>query len=225
VPPTIAFRLVQQTSFDSGVPSGTAVIAHPVATTGSFTISIIKGAEEVVRRRSLIVGPAPGARAASGAVSVDLVVPAVATADLEAPLEVAAGGWATFSASSGDGAAVRITDAQGGTEFDSRRLGAGDLFAVTLVRPGRYRVTETGSGITLDARVTYPRPGPTPYRPADPQRVHFAAGFDPATVELGPGQGLVVEVGEVAHMVVELIEPDDGPAPDDRARRPRWSRR
>lgn len=136
------------------------------------------------------------------------------------------------------------------TVFDSRRLAEGDLFALTLLRPGRYEVRTRkgrgsekggeGSGAAAgepsgQIRVAYPTPGRTSRRPEGPARISVEDGaLEPAKVEVDPAQGLVFECRQKeCAIAVELVEPDDGPdgtsdpkRPDARSRRnPRHAKR
>lgn len=104
-----------------------------------------------------------------------------------------------------------------GASFDSRRLQDGDLFCVTLIRPGLYRAS--GNGNAAEVRVAYPEPGgePRPRSMMEPARVACDEGtFEPTDIEVDAGQGLVFEAdGATQRIVLELEEPDDGPEERD----------
>jgi hypothetical protein len=94
---------------------------------------------------------------------------------------------------------------------------------VTLVRPGLYAVRNTLAKAKAEGRivVTYPVVGERPYRPADPVDVVCTKkGFDPERLEIGPAQGIIFRFQTAAHLLVELLEPDDGPKAGPRGR---WS--
>lgn len=111
-------------------------------------------------------------------------------------------------------------EAKGKTVFDSRRLRDGDLYAVTLLRPGRYEVRAKKGKARGEVRVAYPdrRGRKTERKP--PARITLVdGGLEPSEVELDPAQGLVFEVkDDRAAIDVELIEPDDGPQKTDEPR-------
>jgi hypothetical protein len=152
-------------------------------------------------------------------------------------LELRPGGHLILHASSGPADAyvlLRQQAAEGqepreGAEFDSRRLRANDLFAVTLLRPGMYSVTdEIGHG-RGSVRVTYPTVGDAPAS-IEPVLVTVNNGsIDPADLTIRPAHPLVfgIEQGESA-IAVRLETPDDGPKSKEderRARRlARWKR-
>jgi hypothetical protein len=170
--------------------------------------------------------PLPGVPVASAgptAIHVDLgsltgrlgqMAPSEPTSDLE----VGSNGYAVFHAPPGTtGLAVQL-HRPGATDdspaFDSRTLSTGDVFATPLLRPGHYTVTNAATGAKADIHVSYPVIGDTPYRPPDPFDVHVTAGgFEPATVQLMPAQGVIFRIDGVdARIQIDLAEPDDGPA-------------
>jgi len=237
--PLINRALLEQRTFDSATPAGTAVIVHRIERLGEYDLNIARE-DDVVERMRLNVGEAPGperdqarpAETASAAlrpgsaVSLDLAS-VVLNPPEERVLAVPAGGYVAFTAPAG---AVRqrvtVTPAggEGGEEFDSRRLGPGDIFAVTLIRPGRYTVANAASDARAEVQVTYPQVGSSPYRPPDPATVECGAdGFSETSITLAPAQGLVFRIDTEARIQIELVEPDDGPAPQPRPRA-RWVR-
>jgi len=100
------------------------------------------------------------------------------------------------------------------TVFDSARLGSGDLFALTLLRPGRYAVRVGKGEGRGEIRVAYPAPGRKARKAEAPARVALEDGeLRPAEVEVDPAQGVVFEIrDQKTAIAVELTDPDDGPA-------------
>jgi len=234
-------RLLEQTSFDSATPTGAAVVVHRFDREGPYELAIMRD-DEVVDRRELRVraeqpretsergaaATAPRGEPPTLALAVDLAAlrpgpPGTAL------LQVRAGGYAAFTSSSGEGQQVLITEVRDGDrrqEFDSRRLEAGDLFAVTLMRPGTYVATNTTSGAQVQLRVAYPQVGSTPYRPPAPITLETEADrFATDSLDLAPAQGVIFQIRGQAHIQIQLREPDDGPAAAEaRQPRARWSR-
>jgi hypothetical protein len=222
--------LIEQTTFDSATPTGTAVVVHRFEQSGEYDINVMRD-DEVIDRLRLNVPEQPtserGEAQAAGATTGQALPGAVAVVDLASAivkpatdrrLAIAAGGYVTFTAPAGAvrlGATVARAGAEeGDVEFDSRRLRPGDLFAVTLIRPGRYVATNTAIGASLDIQVTYPVIGSTPYRPPDPANVECNAdGFSVDALTLGPAQGVVFHISTETRIQIELAEPDDGPSP------------
>jgi hypothetical protein len=243
---TINRALIEQTSFDSATPTGTAIVVHQFEQVGEYNISVTRDDQVIDRLRLNVPGPRgpaeseaqtvqpPAEQAQPGsAVSVDLASIA-ATAEADRRLAVAPGGYVAFSAPPGApplSATVARADAESGdVEFDSRRLGPGDLFAVTLIRPGRYTASNTATGNSLEIQVMYPQVGTTPYRPPDPVNIECRAdGFSAEQVSLGPAQGIIFHISTETRIQIELTEPDDGPSQEARPqaiwRRPQRSER
>jgi hypothetical protein len=216
---------MEQTTFDSATPTGTAVLIHHFDQAGDYDISIRRG-DEVIDRLRLNVpeqrapeGEAQGAEPAHpGAISIDLRS-IVFNPAADRRLAVPAGGYVTFTGPAGAaslGVTVARAGAEGGDlEFDSQRLRPGDLFAVTLIRPGRYTASNTISGASMEIRVTYPQVGPTPFRPPGPASVECQAdGFNTETVTITPLQSVIFGISSETRIQIELAEPDDGPSPE-----------
>jgi hypothetical protein len=136
-------------------------------------------------------------------------------------------GYVVFHVSKGSGGFsvhVRRAEEDPKTQvFNSQILGEGDLFSASIIRPGTYTVVNqlAKEKVRAEVVVSYPEIGKTAYRPPAPVRVQVTPrGFDPARIELKPGQGIVFEVKTPARIVSELAKPDDGP----RTRPPRPSR-
>lgn len=108
--------------------------------------------------------------------------------------------------------------------FNSQELDDGDIFSATIIRPGTYSVVNRRA--KAEVVVSYPESGKTAYRPPAPVRVQVSpGGFEPARIELKPGQGLVFEVKGSARIVIKLVKADDGPG-NDRKTLPRgWSKK
>jgi hypothetical protein len=219
--------MFEVTSFDSAAPAGAAAVVHRFAEQGQFVVSM-HGPDRVLDTRVLNVA----AEHTAGGVTVDVGDSRPRPGRPAPPcqpsrLTLAEGGYACFTAAPGRGNRAMVRRAGGGPDgevmFDTQRLGADDVFAVTLVRPGTYAIRDTVQGTEGRVVVTYPVIGDKPYRPADPVEVHArGGGLDPASVTIGPGQGLLVRVADASRITVDLLEPDDGPHGDP-GPRPRGS--
>ena len=86
-------------------------------------------------------------------------------------MRVAPEGYAVFKVPAGaaGGYAVELyksaESGRGKKVFDSRALGAGDMLAVVLLRPGTYSVTNASNGTKADLKVAYPEKAPDSSRP------------------------------------------------------------
>jgi hypothetical protein len=137
-------------------------------------------------------------------------------------------GYAVFHVSGGAGGyAVRVVGAgKSQEEFDSTALAKGDLFAATILRPGRYSVTNLhhAQATTATIDVAYPKVGRVPYQPAPPVHVSCAAsGFSTAAIAMTAAQACVFSCKASSRLKIELVTPFD-PPPADRPTRGRASR-
>ena len=213
---------LNQTTFDSASPLGSAVVVHRFDDEGEYDVEL--GREgEVPDRVALSVAP-QAKKVQASSVTIDVAGAAPGTIAGLRHSKLDAGGYTAFtSAHARSSGAVIVAHKRGAkdAEFDSRRLGEPDIFAVTLVRPGLYGVRNTLAKAEGRIVVTYPVVGERPYRPADPVDVVCAKkGFDPERLEIGPAQGIIFRFETAAHLVIELLEPDDGPKAGPRGR---WS--
>jgi hypothetical protein len=248
-----------QTSFDSGALSGLGAVVHRLTQAGEHRVTVLQGEKPIqtfpLRVLATPAQPpalAPHALPAAGPVEVHvdlgraLAAPGRVAALLPEDLAVVEQGYAVFHAPPGSsGLAVQLNAPQAGAgapSFDSRKLQNGDIFAVTLLRPGRYSLTNAlhsggtgpasgGTGVQGTIQVAYPVVGDKPYRPPDPLQVQVGeGGFQPNSIQLQPVQGLIFHIGNVAARIqIELVEPDDGPSaggtpPKGRGPLFRWER-
>lgn len=231
----IRFNLqaLTQTSFDSGSLGGLGTVVHRIDQPGDHQVKVLQ-ADRQIRIFSLRVVGAPGKPADSRAapVATPAATPGQVHIDLsralgsfgqlspEEPgdLAVASAGYAVFHAPPGvSGFAAQLHAPGAGDKppvFDSRKLQNGDLYAVSLFRPGRYSLSNTLGEAKGEVRVSYPVISDVPYTPPDPMQVQVTPkGFQPGSIQLQPAQGLVFNIGNTtARIQIELVEPDDGPS-------------
>jgi hypothetical protein len=216
--------LFMQTDVDSAALTMHIAVVHQFRAPGRYAGSVLRG-DRVVASFSLdVVAESPDRQAsvdlAEGARPAAGYAPRLLPASEREPrYQVSPEGYVVFHVGSGPGGlAVRVGPAQEKLDaptFDSRELTAGDLAAVTLLRPGTYRAT-FGHG-EAKIRVAYPdrkqRLGQMP-------PVEFEAspeGLRPEGAELQPTQGQTYRLSGPGRLQITLVEPDDGP----RTREPR----
>ncbi|HUK71647.1 MAG TPA: hypothetical protein VLW50_23250 [Streptosporangiaceae bacterium] len=98
--------------------------------------------------------------------------------------------------------------------FDTRRLDGGDLFAATVLRPGRYTVLNTlaKSRKRSSLDVAIPQAGRSARRPDAPVQVVCARrGFEPPEIRLTAMQGCLFTCETPARIKIELDRPYDPP--------------
>jgi hypothetical protein len=95
--------------------------------------------------------------------------------------------------------------------FDSRELTEGDIFAVTMIRPGTYSVTNVHADTRGEIVVTYPKLGKVPYRPSNPITIDCTKkAFNRKEIKIAPAQGQVYHIKTRSRIKIELLRPDDG---------------
>jgi hypothetical protein len=220
----IDLSLFNQRRFDSGAIGPLVAILHNFADPGEYRGVATRGGE-----RSIFYLTVESNHAASQ-VNIDLASlgPARATGaqpccdcaktDGARHFSIGPKGYVLFYVSTGaPGFAVQIGKSDQGPgpkSFDSRALQAGDLFAVTLVRPGTYSVKNTlsqGGRERGELELAYPpRVGKVAYQPPGPFRVQSGKTLEPLKIKLQAAQGLVFEVTATSRLVLDLQKANDG---------------
>jgi hypothetical protein len=223
-------RFLNQTEFDSASPAGSAVVAHEFERDGAYELALARK-NQVVSRVPLKVARRPVRDATAGdaaadveprpAISVDiakLARPGVPVPDLPT---VPPEGWVSFTSSQPvPGHHIRLrrvgdAEAKPQDVFDSRKLGRRSVFALTLLRPGRYSLENSIGGARAEIVVAYPKVGSGPYRPPEPLQITVTdKGFGEASFPLSPAQGIVFRFKTDSRLQIVLVEPDDGPGVD-----------
>jgi hypothetical protein len=134
-------------------------------------------------------------------------------------------GYVLFHVSRGSGGYyvhARRTDAEEKDKgYDSRTLAPGDVFTAIVLRPGTYAIYNSLTRAKGELVVTYPVRGEKRYRPPAPVRVVCGErNFEPAQIQVGPGQGVIFESRSESRIQIKLEKPDDGPEAKEPSRRP-----
>ena len=233
-------QILEQTSWDSGSVSGLAVVVHKFEEPGEYDVAILEGDTAVERSQLRVTEEVSAGGAPPPPIEVDLKElrvrgaarsrgPERSAGEPGARMVTGAGGYASFRDSSGKGSAV-VAEMKGrGRErrrFDSRRLGAEDHFAVAMIRPGRYSVTNVHNQTRGEITVAYPTISDKPYRPPEPVHVNCARNkLEPDRINLQPGQGIVFRFSTPSRVRIDLVEPHEGPQEVARQRRiVRWQK-
>jgi hypothetical protein len=216
--------LFTQTDVDSAALTVHVAVGHAFRAPGRYTGSVLRGEETVGSFLLDVDAECHDMQAdidlAAGASRAPGVAPRELSSEHGREFRVSPQGMVLFHVGSGPGglaARVGPIDEELGREaFDSRKLGDGDIIAVTLLRPGTYRA-RFGRG-DAKLRVTYPdiKRG---IRAMDP--VVFEAsegGLKPKAAELQPTQGQLYRLSSGGRLQIELVEPDDGPGSGGKGR-------
>ncbi len=219
--------IFREVTTDSGALGIMNSIVHRMAEQGDYRGTVYRG-EARVGTFLVSVRDGPEAPAAAGdalprQATIDLAAldgsAGGAPGDCPAAFSLAVGGHLVLSVSAGSGRyAVDLVRRERKKEpakvFDSRALGAGDLFVAALIRPGTYRVRDLlGSG-RAELTVEYPEPGRLAAR-ARPVVVECRDGaMDPAAVQIQPGQALMFTCQRECRIAIDLERADDRPRPE-----------
>lgn len=223
---------LRQTTVRSASLGVLGSVAHPMNEDGVYAGTVFQDGKPVAAFRIEV-----GANFSKSQADVDLALLIPRRKAMESrhdspSFELVSKGYLVMYVSEGPGGfhvalerAGRRED-RAGSVFDSRTLQQGDLFIVTLLRPGLYEMHDDLGKAKGQIKVTYPKPGKNPYVPAEPARVDVTAdGFRPAEVSVGAAQGVVFTVSTAkASLAVGLAQPDDGPRKkDERRDKVRWT--
>ncbi len=215
-------NLFTQTTLDSGALTMLGSIVHQFGEPGEYRGTVRRG-DEIERVFYLSVDKESSVAAAD--IDLARLAGALPQEDggkckdddaREARFSVNPRGYALFRVSGGSGGySVNLRKAQRDDKtpvFNSTVLAEGARFAARILRPGTYAVVNGEGKGKAKLTVSYPPKAFSNYRPPDPQQVKVTRkGFEPDRIELKPAQGLVFECEEPARIVIELVEPDDGP--------------
>lgn len=204
-----------QRAFDSAALTVLATLIHRCEEPGGYEVAVRRGGA-LVQRFAVRVTPEAGVHQ----VNVDLAAPDPAERGCgcggEGGYELAVGGALVFYVSRGTGRYTVTVRASGGAQKDrgtvldsSAEVPRGDLFAVTLVRPGTYRVRSSAGKAEGTVRVRLPK-GDKSYRSDRPTLVEVGKkGVVPrGALDLYSGQSVVLQVGAPGRIRLELVEDD-----------------
>jgi len=211
-------ELFTQIGLDSGSLGVLGSIVHPLIEKGDYRGTVIKDGRDT-SDFTITVN-----ENGKPDLSIDLATIStnqVNTEDCCKPCEtrdqqfsVRPGGHVVFYASKGSQSyAAQLSQVNEKKQlFNSQLIGKDDLFAASILRPGKYKVTvnekyEVGSLI-----VTYPPVNvKKAYIPDDPLKIEISEKtMSPEQAKIGPAQGLIFYPESDMRIVIKLIEPDDG---------------
>lgn len=218
-------RLFSALAFDSGSLGVLASIVHQFNATGRYAVSVLQQGERVgstafeVDEASTVMQLTIDLSAVHSAVNIaeadcdcrhDSVRMAAST-----PV-VSPKGYVLFHASQGDGYAFLAGLDQPNVlpVFDSTRLGPGDLYALSLIKPDTYVMSNSTGEATGTITVTFQHKGTAAFKAPDTQYIDASsARFAPQHVEVTATQGIVFRVQDAARIVIRAKgEPSARPA-------------
>lgn len=211
--PTVNRSLFTTTSFDSGALGPLASLLHRFTQAGRHHV--------IVRRHDRHVGTLEfEVDEASTRMQLDLDLASARSTAQAADCachgasstlpKVSPHGYVLLHATQGDGYAATVTLASHPSRavFDSQRLEAGDLFALSLLEPTRYTVLNRIDGAQGQIEVRFSPEWSGRLRDLETCHVDVRPeGFDPAQVSLIATQGVVFRMHAAARVVIERCEP------------------
>jgi hypothetical protein len=201
-------QLLKTSTFDSGALGMLAMVLHPFQSIGHYRATILhrgQGVTDVtfeVNEQSdtmqLDIDLFEAVRKANAR-------PEACGCQDKAQIKkvVSPRGYVLFHASSGSGYSVTVSNERGEVVFDSTRLSKGDLFAVSLLEPAVYSMTNTlgsASGV-----ITVDLPPEADRQIKTLETVYVDVGqerFEPERISLLSSQGLVFRIQSSATRVL-----------------------
>lgn len=213
-------RLIAQTVFDSGALTPLCTVVHQFTASGEHICALYQEDRPVGHFRLLV-----NESAVNSQVDIDLATlhpsgPKPCEPDPEKRFEVRPEGRAVFFTTAGrSGYTVVVHPPPGKARdivFDSRTLNHGDLFILTLLRPGSYRAVNTYTDAVCTINVLYPERAEHPRRSFEFEEVTLTEkGFSRTSVEVQSTQGVAFQLNSPARIRVELEAPvERRPAPE-----------
>jgi len=214
----VNWHMFTQTSLDSGSLTMLGAVIHNFSEPGEYMGTILRKDEAVGRFQLTVDKECP-------TMQVDIDLPKIHQPTQEycksEPVKrfvVNPQGYVLFYVSRGAGGYAvvvgRLEDkGKEKPSFDSRELKEGDIFAVTMIRPGTYSVTNIRTDAKGEIVVAYPKIGEVPYRPPKPVSIECTEKrliLDRIKIEAAQGQ--VYRIKTPSRIKIELVKPDDGPA-------------
>jgi hypothetical protein len=205
-----------QRTLDSRALTVLASLFHRFTESGNFEAFIHQGDRLIQRANVQVVD-----ENAPNQITIDMAKLDEQAADCDQkPYVLAVGGVLGFYVSTGVAAYTvtitrlgRETGREGRKEIlldNKREIPAGDLFAVTLVRPGIYRAVNELNRAEMHISASLPRG--EHYRADQPTLVQSTqVGFEPKEVKTLAGQSLAFNCTAPAQIRVELERPEEPP--------------
>lgn len=246
----INHHLLTQTSLDSGALTMLGTVIHNFSEPGEYKGSVILG-RRTVGEFYLTVDKECKATQVNIDLSILHQLASKHRKIIEKRFVVNPKGYAVFHVSRGAGGYAilvgKIGEKSESGMFDSRELKKDDLFAVTLIRPGTYSVTNVNTKAKSEIVVTYPKIEKIrkPYYPPEPiliectkkafepgkimekafeQNKSTKKAFKQGRIEIKPAQGQVYHIRTQSRIKIRLVRPDDGPKGPRQPRIARWER-
>jgi hypothetical protein len=202
---TLNRQIFTQRVFDSGSLGALESVVHQFTRPGTYLVE--------VRRAGAAAGTQTFVVAEQGATQLDVDLaapghdhsPGCTCHESAAQRTVAPAGYVLFHATRGSGYSVRVSQATDkDAEFDSERLKDGDLFALCLLEPTQYTMTDRLGRGRGQITVSYSDKDAKQLRNLQATYIDVTSdGFKPANPSVVSTQGIVFRVKGTARVVIE----------------------
>jgi hypothetical protein len=214
--------IITQTNLDSGSLTVLATVVHRFKKTGQYYGIITKG-EKIAGRFSIYVCECAMDQASNiQSLKIDLKsLDQPESQQMECQnqsLHLGLNGYASFFVSTGAGGySFEIQrggqESAGEKELDSNNLKEEDLFVATILRPGKYAITNVNNRTKAELKINYPEIGKTK-KQSEPAKVECTKeAMTPNSIRINPAQPLLFNFKTPSRIKIELIEPEDRPRP------------
>lgn len=205
----VNIQLVKTSTFDSGALGMLAMVLHQFSSIGHYRVLILNqgkavkyinfevdGKSEVIQLDIDLAQSAPKGKAR-------LVVNPSGKSEEQIAQVVSPKGYVLFHASAGFGYSAIVSDSVGRVFFDSTKLGDGDLFALSLLEPGNYSMTNTIGSVAGEIIVNLPPKISEKMKTLETQYIDVSEKkLDPPRIELISSQGLVFRIKSKARILI-----------------------
>ena len=220
-------QLLKTTTFDSGSLGLLAMVIHQFPAVGNYRVSIRQEGRMIADTAFKVADESEVLQ-----LNFDLAEAGLADSgyNCENPKErmVSPKGYVLFHVSSGSGYSVVVANTADELIFDSTRLGQDDLFAVSLLEPGNYSMTNKLGSAAGEIVVSLPSQPDQQINNLETQYVDVSENeFDPDRIGLVSSQGLVFRIKGSARLLIEKTDtlPKAAAKPVVRWQRPQTQKR
>jgi len=220
----VNWPIFTQTNLDSGELTMLGSVIHNFSEPGEYLGTVLLRDETVGRFNLTVEEGCPTVQANIDLATLHKPEPAQCKDEPQKRYVVNPKGYAVFYVSKGTGGySVVVGKIQNKGEsklaFNSRELGEGDMFAVTMIRPGIYSVLNEKNDAKAEITVRYPKIGKVPYRPPTPVTINCTGKrLTPNKIDIQPAQGQVYKIQTPSRIKIELIRPIDGSSEEKQPR-------
>ncbi|MDE1996841.1 MAG: hypothetical protein KGI75_30360 [Rhizobiaceae bacterium] len=223
---TLNRQLFEATTFDSGALGLTTSVIHQFTAAGVYSASIRRDGKPMGTATFEVRDDATAMQ-----LNIDLATTTLGTSAADGcrcethdgiAQPVSTKGYVVFHATSGTGWSVHIGEGKE-VSFDSQRLQKGDIFALTLIEPTRYKVENRLGSAKGSVEVSFTQADAKRLHELNPVTVTVGKAFDPDHVKLISTQGLIFRIETEARIVISRQEkrkpePKRGPVRIQRVR-------